>query len=154
HQHIVAALLGSGIARLVSLKAHRPPIATSSVSRSCIPDDPEHGILWRRFATTALTGDGRSKYEPQGEARAQPPQKCRDETTATGVGILMKIFRILGCAAIVICSAMAAPAFPQQQRPQSSTVRPAPAPLIGVGVPMIGGLLAALLLAHRLRRKE
>ena len=99
-------------------------------------------------------GRWQEQVEPQGDARAQPPQKCRDETTATGVGILMKIFRILGCAAIVICSAMAAPAFPQQQRPQSSTVRPAPAPLIGVGVPMIGGLLAALLLAHRLRRKE
>jgi hypothetical protein len=66
----------------------------------------------------------------------------------------MKISRILGCASIVICSAMAAAAFPQQQRPQPFAVRPVPAPLIGVGVPMIGGLLATLLFARRLGRKE
>jgi hypothetical protein len=64
----------------------------------------------------------------------------------------MKLSRIVGCAAIVICSTMAAAALSQQQTPQPFAVRPAP--LIGVGVPMIGGLPAALLLARRLQRKE
>jgi hypothetical protein len=35
-----------------------------------------------------------------------------------------------------------------------SIVRGGPAPLIGVGLPLVGGVLAAVFLARRLRRKE
>jgi hypothetical protein len=74
-------------------------------------------------------------------------------------GFPMNLFRILGCAAIVMCSVVSAPALAQTRtvtaRPAPEPiVRPAPAPLIGVGLPMVGGVLAALLLGRRFRRKD
>ena len=70
-------------------------------------------------------------------------------------GIAMRVFRILGCAVMLILSAIANPAFAQQIRPSiSPSIRPGPAPLIGVGIPMVGGVLSALLLARRLRRND
>ena len=56
----------------------------------------------------------------------------------------------LGCVSIL---ALAVPGAVQAQE-RGTVVRGGPAPLIGVGLPLVGGVLAAVLLARRLRRKE
>lgn len=56
----------------------------------------------------------------------------------------------LGCVSIL---ALAVPSAVQAQA-RGTVVRGGPAPLIGVGLPLVGGVLAAVLLARRLRRKE
>ena len=80
-------------------------------------------------------------------------------------GLPMKTLRILSCMAIVTIPLMADPAIAQDPLtsigPGTSSAaanRPlpqrAPAPLIGVGLPMVGTALLALLLVRRLRRRE
>lgn len=56
----------------------------------------------------------------------------------------------LGCVSVL---AMAVPSAVQAQD-RGTIVRGGPAPLIGVGLPLVGGVLAAVFLARRLRRKE
>jgi len=73
----------------------------------------------------------------------------------------MKTLRLFGCLAIV--TLMANPslaqtlAIPQDavvaKRPPPHPPKAGPAPLIGVGLPMVGTVLAALLLARRVRRR-
>jgi Mn2+/Fe2+ NRAMP family transporter len=110
----------------------------------------EVGLAIQTIKSMGSSGDALQKrvnrrwQEHVGRRARAIATECRHETTATGVGISMKIFRVLGCAAIAICSAIVVPTTPQQQRPQPYAARPALAPLIGVGLPMIGGLPAAL----------
>jgi hypothetical protein len=83
----------------------------------------------------------------------------------------MKALRIPGCMAVVTIPLMADLAFAQgpPSDPRWATARamvratvrgngpkinPAPAPHIGVGLPMVGSVLAALLLVRRFRRKD
>jgi hypothetical protein len=56
----------------------------------------------------------------------------------------------LGCVSVM---ALAVPGAVHAQD-RGSIVRGGPAPLIGVGLPLVGGVLAAVLLARRLRRKD
>src|SRR5262245_21957554 len=74
-------------------------------------------------------------------------------------GLPMKAIRILGCMAVLTFSLMADLAFAQRTPPSPAptptpVIRGAPAPLIGVGLPMAGAGLLALLLVRRFRRKE
>jgi len=78
----------------------------------------------------------------------------------------MKALRILGCMAVVTIPLMAADlAFAQNRNNNggnggnggnnnNNPPRGAPAPLMGVGLPMAGGVLLALLLVRRFRQKE
>jgi hypothetical protein len=62
----------------------------------------------------------------------------------------MKALRILGCMAIV--SLIGNPASAHNVRVLSTnSIKPAPAPLIGVGLPMAGAALLALLLVRQFR---
>ena len=69
----------------------------------------------------------------------------------------MKALRLLGCMAVATIPLMAADlAWAQAQTsnvPVTSTKK-GPAPLIGVGLPAVGGALLALLLVRRFRQKE
>ena len=64
---------------------------------------------------------------------------------------IIHMIAALGCASIL---AMALTGTVQAQVRDGSIVRGGPAPLIGVGLPLVGGVLAAVFLARRLRRKE
>ena len=85
----------------------------------------------------------------------------------------MKTLRLLGCTAVLTIPLMAAdfdsaqaqkvPVTSTDKVPLPSTdkvplpstgTKPAPAPLIGVGLPAVGGVLLALALVRRFRRKE
>ena len=74
----------------------------------------------------------------------------------------MKALRMLGCMAIVTIPLMADLAFAQTSIGPGTAgaaanrpiPRPGPAPLIGVGLPMAGGLLLAFLLVRRFRQKD
>ena len=79
----------------------------------------------------------------------------------------MKALRILGCTAVLTIPLMSDLAFAQAADPpmgkgggngpvnsQGNGARPAPAPLMGVGLPMAGGVLLALLLVRRFRQKK
>jgi len=63
---------------------------------------------------------------------------------------VLDLIGALGCVSIL---ALAVPSAVQAQT-RGTVVRGGPAPLIGVGLPLVGGVLAAVLLARRLRRKE
>ena len=73
--------------------------------------------------------------------------------------------RILGCMAIVTIPLMADPAIAQPTSTPTpigtgtpgfdpARTRPGPAPLIGVGLPMVGAVLLALLLVRRFGQKH
>ena len=70
----------------------------------------------------------------------------------------MRTFQILGCIAII--ALMVDPAVAQVPKgpppgvPKGPPPKGAPAPLIGVGLPMVGSVLVALLLVRRFRRKR
>jgi hypothetical protein len=76
----------------------------------------------------------------------------------------MKTLRLLGCMAVVTIPLMTADlGFAQLSISQDTAAasankvkppKPGPAPLIGVGLPAVGGALLALLLVRRFRQKH
>jgi hypothetical protein len=91
--------------------------------------------------------------------------ECGHETTVIGVGVPMKALRILGCMAIVTVPLMADLAFAQPKgngqgngpgngQGNGPQTKSAPAPLIGVGLPMAGAVLLTFLLVRRFRQKD
>ena len=55
---------------------------------------------------------------------------------------------ILGSAGMVVMVSVV------MTDPALAVVRPGPAPLIGVGLPLVGGVLAAIMVVRRFRRKD
>lgn len=77
------------------------------------------------------------------------PKTVKEKVMRVGLLWAIPILGVVAATSIVVADPALAFA-----KPNPPSLRPAPAPLIGVGLPLVGGVLAALALVRRFRRKD